>query len=396
MRLRVAAVVMFIGLALLAASLIRTSAPGDQWTPQAAEQVSVPGEIRRHPDDDYLVRPEGLPFHVLTAEAAVLPEPFQRWIDQLLAATEVASIGLLEGPDAFLFGEVGDVALAADRLFVLDEQLEEVRVFSTAGEHVVTLGGPGQGPGEFMRPNALAIEPESMGVWVGDETRRFIQYSLENDLPRFLGTLQVDAEVEDVCFAGLAAIAYAPMVFGGEPLRRITSDGDAELFGLEAYGSPSVQLNYALGRDGIIACGPTGTPASVFHASSIGEIRAYGALGEPLWVTAIEDFIGPDARELENGRFAMVARVYSSRVVGLSALGTGALLVQVSQMERREAGWREEIRLDSYLLDPVTGAGSYVGADLPLVVAARPGLVITLENIEYPRIAVLETGVVLS
>lgn len=69
------------------------------------------------------------------------------------------------GPE--LFGQLA--ALAVDdegRILVLDQQASEVRVFDADGTHEATLGGPGEGPGELLRPFGLAVHPTDGTTWV--------------------------------------------------------------------------------------------------------------------------------------------------------------------------------------------------------------------------------------
>ena len=61
------------------------------------------------------------------------------------------SIGELEGPEEYLFGNVYAIAVDDNRhVYVLDSQAENVRVFDADGIHLRTLGGRGEGPGELQ------------------------------------------------------------------------------------------------------------------------------------------------------------------------------------------------------------------------------------------------------
>lgn len=65
----------------------------------------------------------------------------------------------------YLFGSVWSIAVDDDRnVHVLDEQAQHVRVFDSAGLYVETLGGPGEGPGEFSRAEAMALLPDGRVV----------------------------------------------------------------------------------------------------------------------------------------------------------------------------------------------------------------------------------------
>lgn len=72
-----------------------------------------------------------------------------------------ASIGELDGPDEYLFGNISSIAVDDDRtVYVFDGQAQQVRVFDSAGTHIRALGGPGEGPGEFSRVEAIALLPD--------------------------------------------------------------------------------------------------------------------------------------------------------------------------------------------------------------------------------------------
>lgn len=72
-----------------------------------------------------------------------------------------ASIGELEGPDEYLFGTVGSIAVNDDRtVYILDTQAQEIRVFDSAGAYVETLGRRGEGPGELSHAEAIALLPD--------------------------------------------------------------------------------------------------------------------------------------------------------------------------------------------------------------------------------------------
>ena len=80
------------------------------------------------------------------AEASLVPE---------------VSIGQLEGPDEYLFGRIGSMAVdEARNVYVFDQQSQQVRVFDAAGRHVETLGRDGEGPGEFARAETIAVLPD--------------------------------------------------------------------------------------------------------------------------------------------------------------------------------------------------------------------------------------------
>lgn len=114
-----------------------------------------------------------------------------------LSPEPVLQIGALEGENAYLFGRVrGAVRLSDGRIAVLDDRAGEVRLFDSDGRYVRTLGGRGDGPGEFDSPAFLGVLPSDTLVVVDAAVRRinlfhpdagFIRsVTASNDVPGYL------------------------------------------------------------------------------------------------------------------------------------------------------------------------------------------------------------------
>ena len=82
------------------------------------------------------------------------------WGAEATLVPEVA-IGRLDGPEEYLFGRVTSIAVDdSRRVYVLDDQAQHVRVYDADGVYLETLGGRGEGPGEFTRAEAMAVLPD--------------------------------------------------------------------------------------------------------------------------------------------------------------------------------------------------------------------------------------------
>jgi hypothetical protein len=82
---------------------------------------------------------------------------------------EVFRVGVVEGEASELFGEIVAVEMdESGRVFILDRQAREIRVFDEKGQFVRVIGGPGQGPGEFSDPVGLGWGAEGE-LWVVDQ-----------------------------------------------------------------------------------------------------------------------------------------------------------------------------------------------------------------------------------
>lgn len=67
-------------------------------------------------------------------------------------------IGELYGPEELLFVYMSDVAVnSKGDIYIADNKLSEIRKFNKDGEHLLTLGRKGQGPGEFQYVRIIAL-----------------------------------------------------------------------------------------------------------------------------------------------------------------------------------------------------------------------------------------------
>jgi hypothetical protein len=89
------------------------------------------------------------------------------------------AIGEMDGEEPYVFGSIAALDVdARGRTYVIDRQASEVRVFSEAGEHELTMGGPGEGPGEFRGPDHIRLTGDGR-VLIRDGRWRFSIFSTE-------------------------------------------------------------------------------------------------------------------------------------------------------------------------------------------------------------------------
>lgn len=82
--------------------------------------------------------------------------------------TEELRIGTVEEAGPELFGRITSLAVdGAGRVYVLEGQAQEVRVFAPNGAHVRTFGREGGGPGELARGLRIELGPDG-NLWVAD------------------------------------------------------------------------------------------------------------------------------------------------------------------------------------------------------------------------------------
>jgi hypothetical protein len=72
-------------------------------------------------------------------------------------------LGSADGPEAVIFSAISGLAVDYQgRIYVLDREANELRIFSASGQHLRTIGRAGGGPGEYRNANGL--------VWVARDT----------------------------------------------------------------------------------------------------------------------------------------------------------------------------------------------------------------------------------
>jgi hypothetical protein len=75
------------------------------------------------------------------------------WRDTARLVPEV-SIGVFDGPEEYIFGEIVSLARAEDgTIYVMDRQVPALRVYNSDGSYRTTFGRGGEGPGEYKQPD---------------------------------------------------------------------------------------------------------------------------------------------------------------------------------------------------------------------------------------------------
>ena len=122
-------------------------------------------------DDQQQQSPTGLASHsrdsagIRITENASPPEGSR--LPWLIGPEPLVSIGELDGEEPYMLHWAGSVARLSDgRIMVGNYGSSEVRMFDASGSHLVSWGGEGEGPGEFMSLTRAAPWPgDSIVAW---------------------------------------------------------------------------------------------------------------------------------------------------------------------------------------------------------------------------------------
>ncbi len=143
--------------------------------------------------------------------------------------------GVLDGDPAYLFDDVEALAQDAEgRVYVADSGSRTVRVFEHRGSHLYSIGGPGEGPGEFRisRLCGLAFDLDGR-LWV-NQLISFEIFDVGADGAAYFGSFAVrDGATAALCgnpmFAGPTGVTVprrGMSIFGGKNEHvQVTMDG---------------------------------------------------------------------------------------------------------------------------------------------------------------------------
>lgn len=95
------------------------------------------------------------------------------------------TIGELDGDEASVFGAISGLEVDDDgRIYIVDRQANELRIFAPDGSHVQSIGRTGEGPGEFTNANGLVwLTPDTLLV-VDQRGNRYSVFTRGGDFVR--------------------------------------------------------------------------------------------------------------------------------------------------------------------------------------------------------------------
>jgi len=127
-----------------------------------------------------------------TAEGAILVSnpAAPVYPDMQIVFTEDLTIGLKEGDENYMFGnKVWINADAAGSIYAADQDRKIIRKFDAQGNFLHSIGGPGQGPGEFQNISKVRFDTEGNIYIYDDKNQRVSWLTKEGDYLRGIRAL---------------------------------------------------------------------------------------------------------------------------------------------------------------------------------------------------------------
>lgn len=301
------------------------------------------------------------------------------WINEkFIDIEEYASIGKIHGEQEEIFGRIEDAAIdSRDRVFLLDSGRRVVGVFSADGEYLATLGGRGQGPGEFENPRSLAIIEDQL--LLVSHSFSIEVFDISSDM-KFEKTVQFERPVNSMCVIGDTLFIQS---VGFTEEDEVPAENYRKM--IHAYSLPSFDPLFSFGQSyqsrnpmiigrmspGSLSCNEASSMV-VFAFERMNVIQGYSSKdGSMQWVTRIDDLNTPVISEtIRDGRPAMSYGVSESGLMDMLttpvAIHEELMLLQVLRTSTELAVEREFF---TFALNTTNGMGSYVSDKIPEISA---------------------------
>lgn len=257
-----------------------------------------PDGAQRHPKRAGWEKPI-LPAATISLHSAPpLPAPagaIDAWISSLRPGLR---LGALVGDTTQEFGTPADaITDARGRIFVLDADAREIRVYDASGELWRRIGGPGRGPGEFVQPRALAVDSAGE-LFVFDGLGRITVFSLAGDSVRVVRTIETRLDVSDACLTHdrMLILGHGPVSAGALHVFTLAGERVGSSRALYASGNRIVRSQLSEGR---LACSPGGT--ILVAPLYLPQLLAFDATGQLIWWVLVDDYRPLDVIEADRG-----------------------------------------------------------------------------------------------
>lgn len=173
------------------------------------------------------------------------------------------SIGEFPGIPGTLAAPQGvSVQESTGNIFIANGRgIDRVEVFDTNGNYLKGIGSTGTGPGQFDEPAALAFEPATGNLYVGDVfNNRVNVYSGEGTFVKSIADGQFGGLIEGRPFFGPSSIAFDKQGFGyvgdysNDRFLKFNTDGEI----VSTIGTPGTEPGQFLGPSGLTISPVTG------------------------------------------------------------------------------------------------------------------------------------------
>lgn len=307
----------------------------------------------------------------------------------------IATIGQRSGDHERMIGEIQDVALLEDRVYLLDSKYKEIRGYKFSGGAEDKFGGAGRGPKQFQYPQAIG-QLGKRGLFVVDRNRTLKVVEKTSNGFSFEESFKLDHMPLDACGVDGKIVTMGFHSMRKAVLHLYSSSGEH----LRSFGHP-YKANYQLARRslsrGRVACEER-SESIVMMFYNVPVLRAYSLDGKVRWKSKLKDFKPAKVTEIvEDGHPGLWHRTtpgWSDKVTTVTDGPGNTIFVQVQSLFRsdRKTESVRDTTFHTYLFSGKTGSGMYVGTGTAHVRAASNHMVVVGSNTPFPEIQILKMG----
>lgn len=344
-----------------------------------------------HPTRGNIPRDEELA-HVISIANSVVTDPnLRHWAHSLSGLVEVLRIGAQEGEASRVFGKVQDVAMGnAGIIYVLDTGLNEIQLFNLRGEYVGELGPAEDLFGEFVAPQAMALDGRGRVV-VADLYRNLKTFERQPSGAVVAHTYRLPAAPRDLCAIG-DVVYVQGFRFEGGSIHKLLPTGDVSSFGME-YQADHWLVRQRLSRGPIGCVGSTHTIVGALATLPV--IYGYSTTGTLLWVSKLSDFTSPTIVEGQDRKGHYIREESTDFDIArrLVWLEEDYVLLQVGRFDSKAArDGKEYSLLRTYLVSAQSGDGVFVGEGVEEVFAFHAPYLVTARQDPVPQVRIFQLG----
>ncbi|MFW6135076.1 MAG: NHL repeat-containing protein [Elusimicrobiota bacterium] len=145
-------------------------------------------------------------------------EENKKTIEKLIPIQETFSIEKENDPQ-YSFYYPQDIKIDRDgNIYVLDTNNSRIQIFNRNGEYLRTIGEPGQGPGEFNKPESIYIDETENMIYISDTRNQRLQvFSLDG---KFISLIKLNFAPQQVVLSNSNIYVTrfpSTMVYGNSP-----------------------------------------------------------------------------------------------------------------------------------------------------------------------------------
>jgi len=315
---------------------------------------------------------------------------------------ELFSIGELYGDEELMFGRIEDIEIDIfNRIYILDLNKQHIRVFNFNGEYVTTLGGRGQGPGEFERASSMAVYRDEYLI-VSNGYRLEIFEISENEI-KFNETLQFENAFLNICTLGDRLFAHRSISLESIDSSNTHSESPHTI---QAFALPSFEPLFSFGKSyissnpmvisrlspGYISCNEL-SETVLFAFEKMQIVQGYSAKdGQLNWATRIDGLKLTNIIETDNGgRTRLTYRTpkkdFMDIILPPVSFRDQFELMQIIRRNVPNPDFESDTQVLTILINSTDGTGLLISNELPDIINKTDEYVFTVSD-DYIRTSV--------